>query len=347
MAIARASLRFPSAYAQMLINIAEVYHLPVELLLQRYGLVLPEGWETRPDVFIDGDQFAAMLAGLEEFIAQGGPTAQAKVLEFFPLTIHGYVGLAAMTAATLQQALDVGVTYFHQVMPAYDTGYHLDGERCIFSAEPISDFREHNALLAETTVCAMNSVLAFSELGFEEVTVTFQHDHLVMTELANFYPGMTIETGNAHNTVSFPATALTSPLLTGNAATFRMMENELARRERFLATQQTLVYRVFQLIKARLADGREVDARMLAHDLHLSVRTFSRRLQEAGTSFKAIHDQCRLELASHLLRNTDKPMVLVSAELGFVNESSFSRYIKQKIGLGPLQYRKQAQAGTG
>ena len=114
-AITASSLRFPAAYAQMLIKVAEVYGLPVETLLGRYGMHLPEGWQASPEVLIDGDQFAGLLQGLSDFIEQGGEQAQAQVLEFFPLTIHGYVGLAAMTAATLQQALAIGVQYFHQV----------------------------------------------------------------------------------------------------------------------------------------------------------------------------------------------------------------------------------------
>jgi len=36
-------------------------------------------------------------------------------------------------------------------------------------------------------------------------------------------------------------------------------------------------------------------------------------------------------------------MVGISSELGFANESSFSRYIKDKTGLSPSQYRKSAR----
>ena len=343
-AITASSLRFPAAYAQMLIKVAEVYGLPVETLLGRYGMHLPEGWQASPEVLIDGDQFAGLLQGLSDFIEQGGEQAQAQVLEFFPLTIHGYVGLAAMTAATLQQALAIGVQYFHQVMPAFDTGFEIIGDTCTFTVEPISDFGCHNALLAETTLCAVNSVLPFSDLGYDELEVTFRHDQLAMTAFPSFYPGITLKMGAARHSLVFPAKALGQPLRTGNMATFQMIEAELARRELFLANHQTLVYRVFMLIKERLAAGEKVDAETMARQLHFSLRTFNRRLQDEGTSFKTIHDQCRLDLATQLLRHSRKPMVAISAELGFANESSFSRYIKDKTGLSPLQYRKRAGA---
>lgn len=341
MAIAPASLRFPSAYAQMLIDIATVYQLPVESLLARYELHLPEGWNTNPDIFIDGVQFSALLDGLSDFIEVGGVDAQEKVLEFFPLTIHGYVGLAAMTAATLQQALDIGVRYFHQVMPAFDVSYHVDGQSCVLTADPISDFGNNNALLAETVVCAIKSVLQFLDLGFEHVVVNFQHSALVMTGFESFYPGASINMGCAQNSLVFPAAALGSAVLTGNAATFKMMQGELAKREAFLANRQTLVYQVFMMIKEWIGAGRKVDVESIAASLNLSVRTFVRRLKDEGSSFKVIHDQCRLDLAAHLLSNSSKPMVVISSELGFANESSFSRYIKDKTGLSPMQHRNK------
>lgn len=344
MTIAPSSLRFPSAYAQILVNVAAAHELPVEALLTRYGLRLPDGWRDNPDVLMDGDQFAALLHGLCEFIEQGGTEAQALLLEAFPLTIHGYVGLAAMTAATLQQALEIGVRYFHHVMPAFDTDYVIDGETCVFSADPISDFGACNALLAETTLCAVNSVLPFSDLGYDELTVTFRHDRLAMTAFASFYPGVSVTMGGARNTLEFPAAALATPLRTGNAATFRMIEAELARREQLLAHQQTLIYRVFMMIRERMAGGEAVDAQSIAAALNLSLRTFNRRLNDEGASFKAIHDRSRLDLAAQLLAHTNKPMVVISSELGFANESSFSRYIKNQTGLSPLKYRSRSRA---
>ncbi|MDX1599111.1 MAG: helix-turn-helix domain-containing protein [Marinobacter sp.] len=338
MAIAPSALRFPAAYV-----LSDAYPVPVESLLSHFNVTLPTGWRNNPEALIDGDQFSALLNVLSAFIKRGGPQAQARVLKFFPLTIHGYVGLAAMTASTLQQAMDIGVRYFHHVMPAFDTSYTIEGQTCLFAADPISDFGTHNALLAEITMCAVNSVLPFLDLGYNDLTVTFQHDTLEMTEFASFYPGVTVKMGCAQNMMIFPKSALATPLRTGNATTFRMMESELARREQLLATQQTLVYRVFMTIKEHLARGDKVDAQSIAEGLHVSLRTFNRRLNDEGTNFKTIHDQSRLGLAEHLLAHTNKAMVGISSELGFANESSFSRYIKDKTGLSPSQYRKSAR----
>lgn len=338
MAIAPGSLRFPAAYAQ-----SDAYPLPIETLLSHYGVKLPDDWRDNPDALIDGDQFHALLDVLSEFIKQGGPEAQAKVLELFPLTIHGYVGLAAMTAATLQQALDVGMRYFHQVMPAFDTSYTIDEESCLLTVNPISDFGPHNALLTEINVCAFNSILAFSSLGYGDLTVKFQHATLAITEFSSFYPGITVKMGSGQNTLIFPKSTLAVPLNTGNASTFRMMERELARREKRLANQQTLLYKVFMVVKNRLTAGEQVDALSVSTELHISLRTLNRHLNAEGSSFKAIHDENRLDIASSFLAHSNKPMNLISSQLGFANESSFSRYIKDKTGLSPSQYRRRAR----
>ena len=324
-------------------SVADAYTLPVDVLLARYGLRLPDGWRDDPDALIDGDQFACLLHGVSEFIKQGGTSAQSMLLEAFPLTIHGYVGLAAMTASNLQQAMEIGTRYFHHVMPAFDTNFVIDGDTCVINVDPVSDFGDYNGLLAETTLCAVNSILPFSDLGYDDLTVTLQHDRLTMTGFASFYPGVTVAMGSAHNTLAFPAAALATPLRTGNAATFGMIEAELARRETLLTNRQTLIYRVFMIIKEDLTAGVKANAQSTAAALHLSLRTFNRRLSEEGTSFKVIREQCRFDLAAQLLTHSNKPMVVISTELGFANESSFSRYIKDQTGLSPMQFRKRSR----
>jgi AraC-like DNA-binding protein len=47
----------------------------------------------------------------------------------------------------------------------------------------------------------------------------------------------------------------------------------------------------------------------------------------------------RLDLASHLIKTTDKPINLIGFEVGFQEPSSFVRAFKQRFATTPLQYR--------
>ena len=49
----------------------------------------------------------------------------------------------------------------------------------------------------------------------------------------------------------------------------------------------------------------------------------------------------RLEFAQKLLLTTNKPLGDIVFESGFENQAHFSRVFKEKVGVSPLQYRKQ------
>lgn len=82
----------------------------------------------------------------------------------------------------------------------------------------------------------------------------------------------------------------------------------------------------------------------LSEQLHLSVRQTSRVVKKLfGSSFSSVISDKRLAIASVMLKNTDKPISLISSELGYSHESGFFVSFKKKYGLTPLQYRKLFQ----
>ena len=53
----------------------------------------------------------------------------------------------------------------------------------------------------------------------------------------------------------------------------------------------------------------------------------------------------RMEHAKRLLRQTDRPIKDICAEVGYGDVSSFIRRFKQYVGATPAQYRQGAQDG--
>lgn len=112
---------------------------------------------------------------------------------------------------------------------------------------------------------------------------------------------------------------------------------ELLQRRRARAG---LAGRVRDILVARLADPPDADE--VAALLHLSGRTFQRRLAEDGTSFRALLDEVRQELAEELLVTAGLPVSQVARRLGYVEVSSFSQAFRRWKGMGPRAYRSQA-----
>ena len=77
--------------------------------------------------------------------------------------------------------------------------------------------------------------------------------------------------------------------------------------------------------------------------LGLSVSTLRRRLDEEGTSYRALKDECRRTAALRYLASPALSLADVAALLGFDEPSAFFRAFRRWTGTTPARYR----AGIG
>jgi len=68
-------------------------------------------------------------------------------------------------------------------------------------------------------------------------------------------------------------------------------------------------------------------------------RTLNRRLRDQATSFKALIDDTRYEIARQLLRDSPLSLLEVALTLGYADESAFSRAFRRWSGTGPAVWR--------
>ncbi len=81
------------------------------------------------------------------------------------------------------------------------------------------------------------------------------------------------------------------------------------------------------------------DQQQLANALHLSPRNLQRKLQQAGTTYQALLDQLRQELAYQYLQQSHLSINEISYRLGFCTVGSFSRAFRRWRGRSPSAYR--------
>lgn len=105
----------------------------------------------------------------------------------------------------------------------------------------------------------------------------------------------------------------------------------------------TCVQRVRELIAGRLPDG-EPGRTAIARELRMTERTLQRRLQGEGTSFHALVDGTRRELARRYLAQSDLSLAEVTYLLGFASQGNFTRACHRWFDTTPGQYRARAAA---
>lgn len=95
-------------------------------------------------------------------------------------------------------------------------------------------------------------------------------------------------------------------------------------------------------VKAQLIEqmpSGHVTKEKIARQLNMSPRTLQSRLARLHTSFQAILDQTRQELANNYLKSSKTSIIEIAYLLGFEGPSSFTRAFKRWQGVSPSEYR--------
>lgn len=124
----------------------------------------------------------------------------------------------------------------------------------------------------------------------------------------------------------------------------RQLMDRLAQQQLLTLTRtDDPLVRARRLIAQRLGDG-ELELSHVASALHVSPRTFQRKLQEHGESFTQLVDGVRKEMAERYLEDASLSLTDIAFLLGYSEQSAFARAYKRWTGHAPARTR-QAAAG--
>src|SRR5690606_26918636 len=97
---------------------------------------------------------------------------------------------------------------------------------------------------------------------------------------------------------------------------------------------------VREFVAAHLASDATLGA--AARAVHMSARALSRQLAAEGTSFRALKEEVRRDLAIQRLVKTREPIDRIAASVGFDNTPAFHRAFRTWTGSTPRGYRQRA-----
>ncbi|MBK8890065.1 MAG: AraC family transcriptional regulator [Dechloromonas sp.] len=165
---------------------------------------------------------------------------------------------------------------------------------------------------------------------------------LIFTEDSRFAP--TLAGGVGTLVATFSANLLDLPIRRDEAALSAFLDGAPGKITTLYRRDREMLIRVRDLLRAALP--ATLSLKDIGDRLHQSPRTIHRRLGEEGTSFRAIKDALRRDIALTRLTKTHDSIAKVAADLGYADTSAFYRAFVEWTGMAPVRYRRRCAEGT-
>jgi AraC-like DNA-binding protein len=141
---------------------------------------------------------------------------------------------------------------------------------------------------------------------------------------------------------TFDASLLELPMRRDAVDLASFLEGAPGKISMLYRRDREMVRSVREYLAPRLSESPGFD--QTARALHVSPRSLHRRLAEEGSSFRAIKDALRRELALSRLERTRRSIAEIAADLGYSEPSAFFRAFTAWTGEAPSARRKRQRA---
>lgn len=330
----------PVGYAQLVLDVAATHDVAGPELLAAADI--PTALLEDPNGRLTAWQAGALLLLAME--KSGEPGFGYEIGLHSSLTTHGLVGYGLISSATVREAIDLGERYMPMRLPMVSMELSVEGEIGVIEVgvtAPVGPVRQcllDLFLVGIARVAPMVNDLRRPEdieLWFDGPEPDYH------SRFAHRLPTMRFDMGT--NQARFPASDLELPLATANRVTATMVEEQCRRELEQLGLGSDLVAQV----RAALRGARDElpDLETVAERLHLSGRTFKRKLREHGTSYRELVEATRRAEAMRLLNTTKLPVSQIAARLGYADASSFTRAFHKWTATTPGAFRDSRASG--
>lgn len=249
-----------------------------------------------------------------------------------------FLCLSLLESANLQTALFRFTRFFHLVLDdlAIDLS-RRDGQICM-ALVPQVPAAARNTFGQEIMLKLIHGVaswltgyrmpLARVDFAYPRPSHASEYDFL--------YPGP-VRFDQPLTAIYFEAAQLATPIRQDKSALGAFLSGAPGDWLFVSFAERIVSQRVRQFLEKRLHQPTGVQD--VAQAFHLSLRTLTRRLQDEGTTFQAIKDELRRDVAIQRLTKTDIPIAVIGNEIGFDDPTTFHRAFKKWTGSTPGAYR--------
>lgn len=252
------------------------------------------------------------------------------------IEILGPVGVAVRTSATVAEALAICEHYLGAYSPAISVVIDTDGDHAFVEFKVLIAHPPAYPQSIELSLGVMLRVLRFL-MGwrYAPTSVDLPHQRLVAREeyVRYFSCPPRFESRRAGFTI--PAQDLDRPLTRDEMAhqvVLEYLDSVVDRHRPAMASS------IRELIR-RLLPAGAATVPVIAAQFRLHPKALRRQLVTEGTTFNAVVDDLRREMAERYLRDTDVTLAHLARELGYAEQTVLIRSCRRWFGATPATLR--------
>jgi AraC-like DNA-binding protein len=291
----------------------------------------------RSDVFIPLPRVVAAIESAAT--ATGHPDFGRRLAQLQGIEILGPVGVAARTAPSVTEALKIFENFLSAYSPAISlrvTAVRNPGLSFIEYLMMDRDLPPHPQA-DELSLGVTLRVLRFL-LGADYAPVSVHIPHAALSPIADYHTYFGCRPVFSCATMGFTirSTDIVRPLQRDKLAHDAVVEY-LA----IISTDEPQTSASVHTLVRQLLPSGTVTLGLVAQQLHLHPKTLQRRLAADGTTFAAVVDEVRRELADRYLRDERITLSHLTRALGYAEQSVLTRSYNRWFGCGPSAHRKR------
>lgn len=328
-------------YVYVMADLVERHGGTRQSLIKHAGLTRHQSQNNDAYSFITLQQYKALLR--EALVATNNPALGLYLGSSIKFSDHGTFAFSALSFPTLWDAMKVGMKFSKLVNRIVDLKMEEQKEFNIIRI----DTAHFSGALYQTLIemvmslfCEIFKFMLHDDISSIELHFSYGEPPHAQQYYEVFEPSVTFEA--IANEVRIPKKLADKPQMMANPDIAKQFERECDDLISKMYEPKSYPQQVQEALL--LSRGGFPLLEDIAHQASMSPRTLRRRLQEAGTSYKKILDDVRLQLAHRYLCTTTLSIGEIAELLGYTDQNSFSHAFKQLSGSPPSAYRKQNSA---
>jgi AraC-like DNA-binding protein len=332
MTASRPEHSLPAAHALHVAELVESWGVPSQQLLDDVGLRTEA--LTEPGAQLPIATCVRLIERARELT--GEPALGVHLGMRMRASAHGYLGFAAMSAATVREALELAMRFSPTRTTALELRLHEGGSDAALIIEERADFGPARDFVLTALVVGIWQI--GHALTSRPLAGRVEFAFPALDYLARFRRFGVASFGQPVNRMLFDASVLDLPLVFSDRVATRLAREQCERELDALRPEVQLSARVRGLLAED--DRGFLSLEQVAARMHVSARTLKRRLSLQGVAFSTLLEEEQRDRALVLLQSPELSVDEVAERVGYSDAANFTRAFRRWTGTTPAAYRR-------